>query len=186
MWTLIDPNQADDIEADLSAVPHRRSSLWHIIGYAAASLLLTAVLLAQVSYRHLDSISQHDTLRPWLLSACELANCVLPTRQDSRLIVSEQLAIDPHPAFRDISQLMMTFTNTAGFPQPLPTIELVFSDIRGQAVAGRRFHPRQYLTRSPSAPAVPTMSAQQSLNAQLAFVTPADAAVNYQVRFVYE
>lgn len=185
MWTLIDPDPAA-IEADLSAAPRRRTSPWQVIGYTAASLLLIAALLAQISYRHLDSISQHETLRPWLLSACELANCVLPTRLDSRLIVSDQLAIGPHPEFQNISQMTLSFTNTAGFPQPLPTVELVFSDIRGQAVAGRRFHPRQYLAQSPSAPAQHYLSAQQSLTAHLAFATPADEAVNYQVRFIYE
>ena len=189
MWTLIDPDQAD-FEADLSAAPSRRTSPWQITGYATASLLLITALLAQIGYRHLDSISQHETLRPWLLSACEIVNCVPPTRQDSRLIVSDQLAIGPHPAYQDISQMMLTFTNTASFPQPLPTIELVFSDIRGQAVAGRRFHPHQYLMPFPLAPAAEpaqqALDAQQSLQIHLAFATPADEAVNYQVRFVYE
>lgn len=185
MWTLIEPDQPD-IDAELVAAPHRRSSPWRFIGYAIASLALAAGLLAQLGIRHIDSISQHDTLRPWLLRACAIADCVLPTRQDSRLIVSNRLSINPHPDYQGISQMTLTFTNTAGFPQPLPAIELAFSDVRGQPIAGRRFSPHQYLDQSPAAPVVPAMSAQQSLDAQLAFATPADGAVNYQVRFVYE
>ncbi len=185
MWTLIEPDQPDS-KAELTAVPQKSASPWRLIGYATVSLALAAGLLAQVGIRHLDSISQHDTLRPWLLRACEIADCVLPTRQDSRLIVSNQLSIDPHPDYQGISQMALRFTNNAGFSQSLPTLELVFSDIHGQPVAGRRFSPRQYLDQSPATPVVMAMSAQQSLNVRLEFATPADDAVNYQVRFFHE
>lgn len=191
MWTLTDADKAD-IEAELIAPPIGRTSLWHMVGYAIASLVLTAGLLAQIGYRHLDRISQHDTLRPWLQSACELAGCLVPDRLDSSLIISNQLSISPHPEYQDISQMTLRFTNTAGFPQPLPAIELIYTDIHGEVVAGRRLSPDQYLDPSPSAPSSMARSAQQdlaaqeSLTVQLEFATPADDAVNYQVRFVHE
>lgn len=197
MWTLIDADQPD-VEADLAAPPRRRRSLWRVFGYSIASLALAAGLLAQISYRHLDRITGHETLRPWLMSACEVANCVLPDRVDSNLLVSDQLSIGPHPEYQDISQMTLTFTNTAGFAQPLPAIELVFSDIEGQPVAGRRFLPHQYASQPPLAAANPVapaqqsqtaqqaLAAQQSMTAQLAFATPDEAAVNYRVRFLYE
>lgn len=175
----------DAINAPLAA-PVERTSSWRVIGYTCLSLVLTAGLITQIGYRHLDRISQHEMIRPWLLTLCEVAACVLPTRQDSGMIVSQQLSIGPHPAFQDISQMLLSFTNTADFSQPLPAIDLVFSDTTGREVAGRRFYPRHYLDESAATPRVFALAAHQSLSVQLDFASPADDAVNYQVRFVHE
>lgn len=182
---LPDLNEAD-IDAALLQPSGRRTWFWRMMGYSTLSLMLAAGLAAQVGYRHLDSISQHETIRPWLLSFCDIARCVLPSRQDSSLVISNQLSIVPHPAYQDISQMILRFTNTAGFPQPLPAIELMFWDTDGSVVAGRRFYPRHYLNESQATQTAFSMSAGESLTAHVDFATPADEAVNYQVRFVYE
>ncbi|MEX2332799.1 MAG: DUF3426 domain-containing protein, partial [Pseudohongiella sp.] len=101
--------------------------IWRFLAYALGILLLAAALVAQVSYRHLASISQHETYRPWLLAFCDYAQCALPTRRDSKLIASTHLSVEPHPLYQDVSQIKLDFTNTAVFSQPLPQIELVFS-----------------------------------------------------------
>lgn len=176
---------ADAINAPLGT-PVEPTSIWRIIAYTCLSLMLTAALISQVVYRHLDGFSQHEAIRPWLLTLCDLAGCVLPTRQDNRLIVSNQLSIEPHPDFQDISQMILSFTNTADFSQPLPAIDLVFSDIAGRDVAGRRFYPRHYLRESQAPQTIFAMSAKQSLTAKIDFADPADDAVNYQVRFAHE
>ncbi|HDZ09380.1 DUF3426 domain-containing protein [Pseudohongiella sp.] len=209
MWTLVETDTAPDnnngtfsgaltsrlpdpdesgISAALSA-PAGRTPFWRAAGYAGLCLLLTASLIAQIGYQHLDRISQHGIIRPWLLALCDVADCVLPARQDSSRIVSNQLSIEPHPDFQDISQMVLSFTNAADFAQPLPAIDLVFSDTTGRETAGRRFYPQDYYPRDhlDAAAASPTaLSAQESLTIQLAFATPADDAVNYQVRFAHE
>lgn len=174
------------IAAAATAVPARRPSRWRALGYLALSLVLATGLLAQIGYRHLERISQHETIRPWLLTVCELAGCVLPTRQDSSLIISNQLSITPHPDYQAISRMTLRFSNAADFAQPLPIIELIYTDIRSQTVAGRRFYPRHYLDESQAAATSFTLSAQETLVAQLEFATPAADAANYQVRFSYE
>lgn len=205
MWTIVDVADTDStsgrsagtlaaqlpeldedaINASLAA-PVERTTVWRFFGYICLSLILAAGLITQIGYRNLDRISQHEMIRPWLLTLCEIAGCAIPARQDSRMIVSQQLSIGPHPDFQDISQMLLSFTNTADFSQPLPAIDLVFSDTTGHAVAGRRFYPRHYLGESAASPTVVALSAQQSLTVQLDFATPADEAVNYQVRFVHE
>ena len=178
---------------------HKRPVL-RFVACTLLSLMLVAALAAQITYRHLNSISQHDTLRPWLLLFCDYAQCMLPTAQDSNMIVSTRLSIEPHPLYQDVAQMLLSFTNTADFAQPLPAIELAFSDTRGRSMAGRRFKPDEY--RAPPASmqggaasadhlsgdvsADYTMRAGESFTAQLDFASPAADAVNYQVRFVYE
>lgn len=174
-----------DISTALPAAPGR-PSFWRGIGYTGLCLVLAAGLIVQLGYRHLDRISQHEITRPWLLTLCETAGCELPTRQDSRLLISRRLSIGPHPEFQDISRLVLSFTNTADFSQPLPAIDLVFADITGRETAGRRFYPRDYFDTSTASPTVFALSAKESLSVQLDFATPAADAVNYQVRFVHE
>lgn len=206
MWTVIDTTKAADrgsrtattLASQLpeledgdqiiaGTVAHRqKTSAWRSAGYAVLSLLLAASLIAQIGYPHLDRLSQHETLRPWLLSFCQTLQCILPIRQDSSLIASRGLSIGPHPDYQNLSLMTLTFTNTAAFPQPLPAIELNYSDVAGQTVAARRVYPRQYLSESSAAQAAFALSPGENVNAQLEFATPTADAVNYQVRFVYE
>lgn len=172
MWTPVESE----------AEPNQPRSLWRIFLYTLLSLILAAGLLAQIGYRHLDRINQHETIRPWLLTLCEVAGCALPTRQDSTLIASSRLSIEPHPDYQNASRVVLSFRNTASFSQPLPAIELAYSDIQGREVAGRRFYPKHYHIE----PTTFTMPAGDSVTAQLDFANPAAGAVNYQVRFVYE
>jgi len=183
----------------VAPVKHKRPVL-RFVACTLLSLMLVAALAAQITYRHLNSISQHETLRPWLLLFCDYAQCVLSTPQDSSMIISTRLSIQPHPLYQDVAQMLLSFTNTADFPQPLPNIELVFSDTRGHDTAGRRFNPGEYLPRPSSIQDAATsaassvdyvaaddvMRAGESFTAQLDFASPTADAVNYQVRFVYE
>lgn len=213
MWTLVEPDNNPDGSHDknpdatlasrlpdfddpvsapaLVAADKRKHSVWRLLACTLMSLLLAMALVAQVSYRHLHSISQHETLRPWLLTFCDYAQCELPLPQNSGMIVSTRLAMEPHPLFQDITQMTLSFTNTAGFAQALPLIELVFTDTQGRNIAGRRFAAGQYLPQSPSAPgslAHPkiAMAAGENISLQLAFASPSADAANYQVRFVHE
>jgi hypothetical protein len=198
VWPIIDSEnnpQATNIPVldeplELNPAPVQKSSVLTGVAYALTSLLLIAVLAAQYLAYHFHTLSQNPTLRPWLGSICQTGLCALPPRSDISQIRSEELSLRSHPELDDALILQMNFRNMAGFSQPLPALDLIFTDIRGTAVAGRRFQPWDYLglpdggTDAGSVKVgAMTIPAGGLVMASLVFSDPGTHAVNYQVTF---
>jgi hypothetical protein len=57
--------------------------------------------------------------------------------------IQNSVAADPKQAGALLVQL--SFQNTAEWPQPWPQIEITLTDVAGEALAMRRFRPKDYL-----------------------------------------
>lgn len=203
MWTILDSDNntqattVPELDEALELIPapaHKRSVLTGL-AYLLTSLVLIAVLAAQYLAYHFQTLSQNPTLRPWLNSICQQGICALPPLTDISQIRSEELLLRSHPDLDDMLIMQMNFRNLADFSQPLPAFDLMFTDIRGTTVAGRRFQPQDYLGLSgadqpgssssvdPSAADLITVPAGALVMASLTFTDPGVDAVNYQVTF---
>lgn len=87
-----------------------------------------------------------------------------------------------HPKAQNALVVDAMMTNLASFQQPFPLLELQFTDIDGQIIAGRRFSPSDYLAGELTGRSM--MPAKQPIHISLDIIDPGSAAVNYQLRFL--
>ena len=150
-------------------------------------LLLSALLLAllglpgQYLVYQFDTLARDDRYRPLLAQLCPLLGCVLPPQYDLGQIRSSNLIVRSHPAVGNALVVDAIITNTADFSQPFPALELQFSDLAGNIVAGRQFQPSEYLAGE--ATGLTDMPSRQPVHVGIAIVDPGQQAVNYQLRF---
>ncbi|WP_339672877.1 DUF3426 domain-containing protein [Dasania marina] len=150
--------------------------------WRAAILLAALGLPAQYIHYNFDSLSRDSQYRPLFKSLCQLSGCKLPTLYDIGLIRSSNLMVRSHPSAENALVVDAMMTNLANFQQPFPLLELQFTDIDGQIIAGRRFTPSDYLAGELTGST--RMPAKQPIHISLAIIDPGSAAVNYQLRFL--
>jgi hypothetical protein len=192
VWTIIDADNPSgtripelDEALQLSPAPAPERSWLAALGYLLASLALIGILAAQYLIYHYQALSNNPDVRAWLSLICEPGLCRLPPLSDISQIRSEALFLRDHPDLPGMLVLQINFRNLANFNQPLPAFDLMFTDVRATAIAGRRFQPHEYL----GTPEVEltaeslTMPGGALVMADLVFADPGSEAVNYQIRF---
>lgn len=173
---LASVGQADDVlELDWQQPPPRGRMLWP---YAA---LLVVILLGQFIYQEFDMLSENANTRPWLQRACNALGCQLPQIVDIGAVHSDNLLVRSHPEYSNALSVSMTVRNDAGYPQPFPTLNLKFSNVRNEAVAVRSFTPAEYLPEGVSEEM--PMPANAPVQVSLEILDPGIEAVNYEVSF---
>ena len=100
----------------------------------------------QYSYYHRYQLVQYNDLRPWLIKLCDITGCDLPEPRDPERIELSSKNIYSHPNTANALMISATVVNQAEFEQAFPLLELRFEDIRGKAIASRRFTPEEYLS----------------------------------------
>jgi len=120
----------------------RRARLW-----AAAAVLLIAVLAFQVAYFYRGEVAAHfPQLRPHLARVCEWARCSIDLPQRPRLIAIEASDLQATDTARPgVIQLTATVRNHAGYAIGYPALDLVLTNTREHTLARRIFLPRDYL-----------------------------------------
>lgn len=161
-------------------VPGRWSRM---LAYLAGCLILSGCLVAQLLYFYQDYFLRHALWRPVISDACELLTCQLSPEKNADALRSVFLTVDPHPDYQDMLLVQFKVRNTAFYPQALPSVELLFSNISNEPVAGRRFYPGHYLP-------VPVLAAGMiapgaEVEGKIEISSPAGDAVNYTLEFVY-
>ena len=86
-----------------------------------------------------------------------------------------------HPEIPGALLVDIVVTNHARFSQKLPLLELMFSDINGFPVAGRRFKSSEYL--SGALLKLKSLPAKTPLHLSLSIFDPGEEAINYHVTF---
>jgi predicted Zn finger-like uncharacterized protein len=165
------------VEMERGPAP-RRLTLGRV-ALASACVLATLALVVQYAWFERTTLLRDARWRPWYERGCALLQCTLPTLRDISLIGSESLSVRPAPGHSRMLLVDAVLTNHATFEQPLPGLELRFSDINGQLVAQRVFTPREYLTDSTHANA--HMRSRESVRVGFQLVDPGRHAVNYQL-----
>ena len=140
--------------------------------------MLILVLIGQYAYFNRNELSQYPELRPWLTRFCALVSCNTPLRRDVSRISLVNRLVQSHPSQPNALLIEATLVNEADFPQPYPLLEIRFSDLNNQLVAGRRFRPSEYLPAGTSLKA--GMPPHQPVHITLAIVDPGKEAVSFQ------
>ncbi|MGL6108602.1 MAG: DUF3426 domain-containing protein [Rubrivivax sp.] len=106
-------------------------------GMAVLSLLLAALLAAQIALHYRDGLAAGwPAARPWLQGACTLLGCQIeaPRRIDSLSVDSSGLVrVDGSALYR----LSLVVHNKAPNPVRMPAFDLSLTDAQGQPVARR-------------------------------------------------
>ena len=146
--------------------------------WAVTNIALIVVFLGQYAYFNRNDLSQYPELRPWLTRFCAIVSCNTPLRRDVSHISLANRVVQSHPNQSNALLIDATLVNEADFPQPYPLLEIRFSDLSNQLVAGRRFRPSEYLPGDASLQA--GMPPHQPVHISLAIVDPGKEAVSFQ------
>jgi hypothetical protein len=194
MWTIIDPDNNPDktglpdideaLELSLNDPP--RGSTVKLLLNGLLCLVLSLVLVAQYIAYNFATLSQNPQARAWLEPLCQTQLCTLKPLLNPQLVRSEELMVNRHPDHPDVLLLQMRFRNMADYRQAMPAIDIVFSGIDGEPIAGRRFFPREYLGETATGDLTGNleMAARAAVMASLSIVDPGDMAVNYEISFI--
>lgn len=148
-----------------------------VLVWALGVLAAAALLVGQFGYFYRHELAQVPQLQPALERLCALLACQV--RLPVYAIVPELLAssIAPHPRYANALRLQARFVNRTERAQPLPLLQVSFTDRDGQLLARRTFTPQEYLAQ-PAGTLAPSVVAQ----ARLDLTDPDEKASGYEVR----
>ena len=164
---------------------HRRRSRQRPVwpGWLAVGVL-SVVLLAQVAWAERARLLGIDTYRQWAHSACTWLGCTITDQDSSQRpsLVMVSRDIRKHPNVDDALLINALISNRSGHNQPWPMLELRLSDLDEQALAMRRFLPRDYLSNPARIGA--GMPADTTLPVELEVIDPGTEAVSFEFRLL--
>lgn len=125
----------------------RRKAFWRRplvrVFMALASVVLAALLLAQLAYQDRDRLALAEpSLRPVLERMCEFAHCTLGAPRQIESIVIDSSGFNR--LRNDTYRLGFTLRNTARVPVAVPAIELTVTDAQDQPIARRVLMPPEF------------------------------------------
>jgi predicted Zn finger-like uncharacterized protein len=123
--------------------PPLKKRIWP---WAAASALLTFVLLMQAAYFfRVELAARMPGLKPALVALCQPFRCEVPLPRNTELMGIESSELEADPAHQNIITLHALLRNRATYAQAFPSLELTLNDIDDKPLARRVFRPADYL-----------------------------------------
>jgi predicted Zn finger-like uncharacterized protein len=152
----------------------------------AANTLALLILLAQIALWQkaaLFASPMGDQLR----KLCPINPLLCEEKSSTRSspvadVVSTKLVVRKHPSQENALLVDTILLNRGPASTSFPELQLLFSDINGQTVAGRTFKPAEYLAGELSQDA--SLPSQQPVHIALEIVDPGPQAVNYQLQLL--
>lgn len=139
------------------------------------------LLAAQVLWYQFDDWGRQPLGRAVYQPLCRVLGCELPLQRDVALLTTRNLAVRTHPDQPGRLRVDAVIVNEAPFAQPFPTLELRFTSVHGNLVAGPRFEPAEYLAGD--AAGLRLIPPRTPVRIELAVEDPGPDAVNYFLRF---
>lgn len=158
---------------------HRENSLVWGIGMA----VLLGFFVLQYSYFYRADLAQHDSLKPWIESLCEIASCKIPDKLDIRAIKLTRRDITTHPKIDNALLISASIVNDADITQPFPVMRIRLSDTVGQILASRKFNPQEYLDANVNLKK--GMPPGNPVQINLEIIDPGKNAINFEFDFFY-
>ncbi len=109
-------------------------------------LILTATLITEYVWFNRDQLNKIPELQATINTLCQQLKCKNLSIRDPASIELITRNVYSHPNEKSALMVNVTMKNNAAIAQPYPVMQIDFSDIRGDAVAARRFWPKEYLT----------------------------------------
>ena len=167
-------------EPVMMAAPADRSR-WVKRGWASSIIIAIMLFAGQHLVFNFDRLARDPNYRPILSAACDVIGCHIPSLDDVNQVLSSNLMVRSHPKASQALVVDAIIINRADFQQRFPLLELQFTDLNGNVIAGRRFTPNEYLAGELSGNDM--MPIKQPVHISLEIVDPGEQAVNYQLRF---
>lgn len=152
-----------------------RPLVW--LGIVAGSLLL----VVQILWYRFDDWATQPMGRAVYGPLCAALGCDLPLQRDTALLSTRNLAVRSHPEQPGRLRVDAVIVNEAPFAQPFPELELRFTTVHGNLVAGHRLTPDRYLAGD--AAGMTLIPPRTPVRIELAVDDPGGDAVNYFLRF---
>ena len=131
-------------ESSLFLTPPPRRFPWLTL---SGVVLGAATLAAQGAWFYRNELAVViPATKPVLDEMCLRAGCSLEPALDAQAISIEASDLQADPGNRAILTLTALIRNRAGFPQPLPHLEIALTDAQDTALAKRVLKPGQYTT----------------------------------------
>lgn len=156
--------------------------IWKDVVNGAGIGLLVLVLGLQWIYFNRDSLAAELNWRPAIQAMCDFTGCDMPLQVDLARIELVNRDVRKHPDVDNALLVNATFTNKAYFVQPYPVFEISFSDLAGEPVAMRRFHPAEYLAENTDIGA--GLPAERPVQVVFELQDPGDKATSFQFGFL--
>lgn len=158
--------------------PPRRSRLWW-----ALAAVLVFIGVGQVGWFNRDVIYHHyPQVQPWVEQMCLHLGCEVYRERRADAIELLDRDVRLHPVYEDVLLVNATIANRAGRRQPYPYIELALYDTGGEAIAYRRFAPKDYL--DDSLPVAAGMQPDTPMHVVLEISGPTVEAVSFEFGFL--
>jgi len=120
-------------------------SLLSNLSWSVGILILCVSLLFQYAWFNRDQLNQLPQLQAWTEKLCQHVTCKDIRIRDPQKIELVSRNVYSHPKQDNALMIDITMKNLAEFAQPLPVMQINFSDVRGGQIAARRFLPQEYL-----------------------------------------
>ncbi|PIE23645.1 MAG: hypothetical protein CSA60_04315 [Neptuniibacter caesariensis] len=177
------PEQAPlSIQAEPVTLTQPIQSQSSSFGWLISLFIALSLLAGQLFWFNRAELSQKPTLAPVYAMICGHFQCNLPTKIDLEKVSNQQISIKPHPEIENAILLDLSLINTADFQQPYPLLKLNFSDLKGRPVAGRIFHPADYL--STELARANRMPINQPVQITLELMSPGPRGISYSLELL--
>jgi predicted Zn finger-like uncharacterized protein len=114
--------------------------------WIAGSIFLLIVLLVQAVYFfRIEIAATQPSLKPVLVSGCQVLRCTVPLPQKADLMSIESSDLEADPAQSSVISLNALLRNHASYAQAYPNLELTLTDPQDKPLARRTFVPAEYL-----------------------------------------
>ncbi|MFT5706427.1 MAG: putative Zn finger-like uncharacterized protein [Oceanospirillaceae bacterium] len=148
-----------------------------LIGGVCVLLLLLSIL--QLAYFNRDNWINIAWLQPLYTQVINPLRPSSTTNEAAENFTQLSLVIQPAVAIKNALSINFSFQNTSKKTQKLPSVVLIFSDLRGKLVTQRVFNPLQYLNTGDKH--VTQLPSQGVVNGELSILQTAQRGLNYQV-----
>lgn len=152
----------------------RRPMVWTGIGVGLV------LLAAQVLWFEFDDWGRQPQWRTVYEPLCEVLGCSLPLQRDLDLLTTRNLAVRTAPGGQGRLLVNAVIANEASFSQPFPELELRFTTVHGNLVAGHRLRPEDYLAGD--AAGMTLIPPRTPVQIEIVIDDPGPDAVNYFLR----
>jgi predicted Zn finger-like uncharacterized protein len=149
------------------------------VPWAIAAAVMLVVLAAQLVNHSRDALATHARLNRPLSALYAALGVPLRPHWDLHAYDVRQLGASVDPGSGGEITVRASIRNGALQPQPLPLLRVTLEDRFGTPLASRDVSPRDYLPGA--VPPSSFLSADQRIDAEMAFVDPGSSAVGFEI-----
>ena len=149
------------------------------IFWGLLTLVMGLALALQLAIINFDTLSRKQPYRQYYAAVCDWFVCELPGLENRSAIGATNLIVRAHPTLTKVLVVDALLQNKADYSQPFPPLDLVFTDIDGQAIVAKRIYPEEYLGGELAG--AKTMPSRQPIRISLALRDPGQQAKGYKL-----